>query len=484
MNNLHLVSSKKVFAQDRNYPLPSMLYTTVLWMMFSLSIITIGIIIIRFPYIEKDVSGIAFLPLAYAACFFLMISKRKHNLIHLLIYVFYSIQFLVIPILLAFAGRYDFSVYNPAIIKRVDMAVLLQCFVLCVLSLYMHYSQWTVSIVGKSTSVFSYSKKTVLLLLILVFIGIGLIARYPQFIYKFRLVVIGDSQDYFGYLAKSETVKQSMPLLVYHFGLWYIEIMKLLALYLVLIAIRAVCKHLELLGVLLSLVVILASCIITTEDKAITIFYAICYCLWLAKAYPSQLRRIAVLGCFGSIILILMVFVILPSGSSSGGYFVSSLLSKCNAYFNGTINVAGSLEMPTDDLARSFVGDIFRSIPMVNSLFKSYPMSYLVFNVTLGVDTEYYSEIIPIIGQGHYYLGFVGAALLPLLQLWVIKLMAKRMERSHSDFSFLCWSVGFLIYLFGLFLYDFFLTSCQFLNYALPALAVSLLISDRRKKNV
>ena len=90
---------------------------------------------------------------------------------------------------------------------------------------------------------------------------------------------------------------------------------------------------------------------------------------------------------------------------------IEQLSKRLNAYFSGFVNSATVYEMRGDKFTY-FWGDFFRSFPVIKGFFVDSPTTTELFNQTLGYDTIYNSQIIPL-SQVYFYFGYVGVLVIP-----------------------------------------------------------------------
>ena len=108
-----------------------------------------------------------------------------------------------------------------------------------------------------------------------------------------------------------------------------------------------------------------------------------------------------------------------------------------------------------------FAGDFLRSLPIVRGFFTSMPMSNELFNTALGYDTIYNSQIIPLEGQGYYYLWHIGTILFTIVHMHILKNYYHKMLYTSSSFTFYIYGTLTLLMAFGLVMYG------SFLNFSL-----------------
>ena len=454
----------------------------------ALVILSLIVFIVCCFNIEKTASNLRImilLPLFYFACLmfsFVLYHLRKVNVYLVLIHSFFVVQYLIIPLLIFVDGNYNWANYNPEISEHILEATFLQIFVLLLLTFL--FALQKNDLYEPRYFLVEYDKEqtryTDKLILFLIILSLLLIAVYPQLLSKFRLISFSKIEDYYTYLRSSESVKNSMPVLVYEFGLLLLKIVKLLLGYYLIVQVKRIIgqKH-PVFGIVLSLLIIGTLCLFTTEDKAASVFSGIVCLLLLAKMYAKESKRIIKISIVLMTTLVAVVFIA-PMVVSSKSMNLSYSL---NAYFSGTINVSGGFLMDGNNKMLMFIGDIFRSIPYVNHFFLDLPMSYIEFNRAIGYDAVYNSEIIPMISQGYFYFGVIGAVFLPFLLLFLAKKAIKKMLNSSSSFEFYTYSSLFLYLFLGVFLYDFALVISQVINYCLPIMIVYILTKRRKQYN-
>lgn len=434
--------------------------------------------------IENQLRWLILLPITHFICVLLLNILQKNintNLFNSLLFGFYLVQYQLYPLFMFCTGSVDLSRYSGNLYNKIPSAVLLQCVVLMFVWFYSVLSNNKISnfdILEPKDDYF-VSKRSKRLIVFLIIASIGLIIVYPQFLLKYRLIFYSDSNSYYSYLDASHSVKGSMPVFVYQFGLWMLQITKVLLVYYIVVFLwRKSRGKNQLIYILISTGVLTLSCIITTEDKAVTVFCALAVLLLMMRLYPAYIKTIIWFSTIFFMLFILGIFIILPMINSGS---LDILAYKLNAYFAGTVNVAGGLLMKRNNLLYSFMGDILRSIPMINHFFKNLPMSYLEYNSAIGYDTIYNSQIIPIISQGYYYFGYLGAIVYPILLIRFAKRKFNKMMSSNGSYEFFVYSMLFLFSFLGLYLYDLALTFSQIMNYCLPI--YMLYFISRRKRS-
>lgn len=452
--------------------------------MIFISIIGLFVCLINITSLPESSYSIILLPAIYIICLIILVCSKRRKKIHIIssfLMVFYSVQYLFFPLYICCSGTMNLNGYNIELKEHIADAVLLQSLVLICVTFYLMLSKKNNNICVSNNLIkkIENSKKSKRFIFILVFIAIVVLVVYPQFKLKFRFIFYSNNENYYSFLDASKTVRGSMPIYVYVLGLWFLQITKLLLIYYLIIFLWNLSKGKdESIYIILSAIVIGISCMITTEDKAATIFSAISIILLMLKLYPKKARNIVFF--LGGLLFtfILIGFFIIPMNKPNGSMIVAY---KLNAYFSGTINVAGGFLMDTSNRLTTFFGDILRSIPLINHYFTNLPMSYIEFNRALGYDIKYNSQIIPIISQGYYYFGIIGAILYPITLICIAKRFYNKMITSTFTFEFYKNAMLFVFSFLGLFLYDLALTFAQILNYCLPMCIIYFITKKGRK---
>jgi len=109
------------------------------------------------------------------------------------------------------------------------------------------------------------------------------------------------------------------------------------------------------------------------------------------------------------------------------------LSGTLNAYFSGPFNIAASIVMSksvgiTSRIA-TFFGDILNSIPFFPVFFKGMLTTPTLFNQSVKGIGSITTKIIPLVGQGYYYLSGLFA---PIISMFFVRI-ATRYEKAISN---------------------------------------------------
>lgn len=218
------------------------------------------------------------------------------------------------------------------------------------------------------------------------------------------------------------------------------------------------------------------------DDVMASIIAAISMFLLVTKLYPEKRKIIVEIICVAAAILFIFMFLIKPLLSSDDSSQAFSNLSlRLNAYFSGFANVAGTLEMDRGDRYHRLAGDMLRSLPIIKGFFTPWPRSMELFNQALGVDPVYNSQVVPLEGQGYYYLGYLGVVIMPIINTKLSFHYYQKLVNAKGTYSFFSYCFFTMLFALGLVMYDFFLTVYLALSYA-PLLMINNFILKRREE--
>ena len=110
------------------------------------------------------------------------------------------------------------------------------------------------------------------------------------------------------------------------------------------------------------------------------------------------------------------------------------------------------------------------------------PTTTELFNVALGYDTVYNSQIIPLEGQAYFYFGYIGVVLIPLIVLKVCFSFYNRSVNAQGSYDFFINCFFSLLVAFGIVMYDAFLIFDLCLIYV-PMLLINIFMKRRKERN-
>ena len=425
------------------------------------------------------------LPIVYIVGYYVWGVRTSNNavLIKKLIMLLMAVKMVLVPGLILInhglvVSRFDSSIYN-----YIPDAVLLQILEFIIVIVYVSFSNWTdysidynPIVIEKSSDEIAASRNVWRILGLCIVITIGTIIVYPSFLNRLRPIFFINETAEILWKQKADVALNSLPSILYYPLNWLFVESRLALAYMVIVKLHnsrvRLSDGMKLFLSLISTVVILI--LIVPDSVATSVYAALTLFLLLYMFYPGKRKSIVfvvVVVCVG---VILGAFVIMPM-TSGRGVSINYIASKLNAYFSGYLNTSAAVAMNNYSSSRfeMLAGDFLRSLPIVRGFFTSMPMSNELFNTALGYDTIYNSQIIPLEGQGYYYLWHVGTILFTFLHMHILKNYYHKMLNTSSSFTFYIYGTLTLLMAFGLVMYG------SFLNFSLILSQIPLLLINR-----
>lgn len=192
--------------------------------------------------------------------------------------------------------------------------------------------------------------------------------------------------------------------------------------------------------ILLSLLLLIPVMLIATETRAHSIEVALTVVTIIILLYGRRFTK------FIPILVIVMGYItIVGLFEKSGNEFNFAELSRTlTAYFSGPQNVAVAIGATSDfsSLGLAMIpADVITKIPYISSLFSQFfsETTNTIFNLAyISMEGRYIGQIIPSIGQGYSYFGFLLAPLVPCLAVWfALYFESKARKSSNIVFKFI-----------------------------------------------
>jgi len=169
-----------------------------------------------------------------------------------------------------------------------------------------------------------------------------------------------------------------------------------------------------------------------TPQKITSIQLSLVLFVILNLLYPYYSKKISFL-----IILNILFFSFLAL-SIKVGFTSKSLLNSLfqlsaitNVYFGGVFNVSASLAINNEISYKIILSDILRNIPFINYFFKNIPNTVNIFNnLILGEKQTYL--IIPMIGQGKFYFGYIFAPFFSIISILLALYYENKFKNSYT----------------------------------------------------
>lgn len=188
------------------------------------------------------------------------------------------------------------------------------------------------------------------------------------------------------------------------------------------------------------LIIVLSSSFIVGTSRFSIILPLVTGLYTILKLYKPYRKLLGVLSIALSFIFIVVSTTLKQqtiTGKSSYSTF-ESLNTELQIYFSGVSNVAHSINTRLIYEPFNIMGilsDLFKSVIYLNSLFGQNVSALNEYNVIFYGGGMSRDQILPIIGQGYLYFGFVLAPILTALTILVVMYLDKKIAKSPSVFK-------------------------------------------------
>lgn len=191
-------------------------------------------------------------------------------------------------------------------------------------------------------------------------------------------------------------------------------------------------------------------------SRASALLPGIACLFFFLKLFPEKKTKTMVL--ISTAIIVVAVTLTLYKNAYIGvneTYTFSSFTKYLQSYFVGPTNLAYSI-IANDQYGvsfswRTFMNDIFYGIPGMSNFFEAENRTTTLFNLTVYQGGTSRDQIIPTIGQGLFYFGYVFSILPVLLLIWLTTKLDKMFVESNNTmdaflYAFFAVSFGYFCF--------------------------------------
>ncbi|SOC44728.1 O-antigen polymerase [Salinicoccus kekensis] len=189
------------------------------------------------------------------------------------------------------------------------------------------------------------------------------------------------------------------------------------------------------------LIVIFISSFIVGTSRFSTILPLISGLFIVYVLYKNHRKIVSTLSTIAITLFLIISTLLKDRTFASEASTVTDILGDLNMnlqlYFSGITNVA--IAVQTSDFYPSFkidsiMNDIFRSVVLINSFFDSDISALEMFNVVFYNGGLARDQILPMIGQGYLYFGFILAPIFSLIILLIMMVLDKKSKNEKNIF--------------------------------------------------
>lgn len=204
--------------------------------------------------------------------------------------------------------------------------------------------------------------------------------------------------------------------------------------------------------------------------------------------FNKHKKSISILSIISVIFVVLLTSILKAStinsqNSTIQGFF-SDLNNNLQLYFSGLNNVA--IAVQTSDIYTNFnfesiMSDITRSVVLINSFFHNEESALTDFNITFYNGGFARDQILPMIGQGYLYFGFILAPIFTVIILLLLMYFDSKTITMNNLFSRFIYAYAALK--IGLFMMANFTILLSFLTNNFLVLLLIAMLNNRLKSN-
>ncbi len=417
----------------------------IYYLFFAALLSVAGLIIAMILYIDRNaehyISHLYLLPLFYT-CYTMgtmVLVKRMSGSISIFGMVgMYFLKDVLNPFFLML-GNYQIMTKNTEIFLYFDKAILLMIYeTTCVYTLLIMSSASERRMKKRESSVKPGVLFRITISLMILLIG-GILAVYPSLSGRFHTILeIGKPETYIP--VRSWRVSGREPLgLVDTLMRAIFTLVQIIfpAYFVVKIHNKYGRKH-ETRAIAYMLLV--AGCLffVMTGENANTVFAAVAVLIMICALYFERVRKYIPMIAAGG--LLFVIAALLGKGGAFAGEnrnLLYELSQIFNAYFGGVANVAAACLLKETSDQIYLATDFFRSVPFISSFFSGMAgvSSVVAFNDVFWGFTGRSDQLLPSVGQGALYFGYICAPVIPCF-FAMLTMKLEKMAKGTANYYF------------------------------------------------
>lgn len=314
----------------------------------------------------------------------------------------YFLKMVLTPIVMRY-GNYSSLAINYDIYFNSNKAIFLLSYEYFFISaiIYLYYKFYPGDIrynIDEINDIKNISPKSILLLIVMILIASVMCFLYPHMISYFEILLFKDSKQY-EYLS-------SIPGYIFFTTTYLMDIIKfIIPIFIIRKIYNLKCK--EDVKLVTSFIIVLIFMTIMSPQKSESIFTGIAQLILLATMYTKGRNLFIKFIKLLIPVVFFMIFIKVGIDFSSS-VLISELSNIVQAYFSGVSNIAAALSLHRTDISLDvFIGDILGNFAFLGKIFNVYPNTNEMFNNIFFSYSGRVDQIIPAIGQGYFYFGYI-----------------------------------------------------------------------------
>lgn len=416
---------------------------------FLIFLLITGILIINNDFAVSLL--LPFAPLFYGLMFFVVYQFRYtafDSFVVLIIFVMWFVRLVVNPCIFVLSG-YATNIRTPAGTDNLEFAVLLMCYELFAVTIYLVSSKKISSITVSDTTTEQNSdrrikqivKWIIVLLFLLACLAILVDRRVIVSVSTIFQKLAGHTESTRERVKEPAVLKSETNLAFELFVncVYYLQIL-IPACLLSFTVDRHSWSGKTSKGYWLSLFAVLSAVLITTDDNINSVCILMAALLVVFYNYRKKMDKhipLLVLGLGVFILAFLFSKVGFDSKNAPALHDISIIL---NAYFSALPNVSVGFSTVIEDKLATFFGDVVSGVPYMMFFFRGYPQSVTFYNEAVYGYSGMKNQIMPLISAGYQYLGVLAPAFTVFIYSVALK-MEERMKRSRTILNQMIYAV-------------------------------------------
>lgn len=451
------------------------------------SSIAVTIILFNDPTLPPTRNFLPFLPMVFTfGCIvFINIYSYIYKNIAITIIVFtYYVRLVITPFFMKFSN-YQRSEIVANVDNTFNTAITLMIFEYFLVFLILSLFGGKFCLAAKNVEVSkklelpdkSYKSARLLLIFLSLFI-IACVLLYPDILNNYKFFVFLSEEQSINWYRNYNLAKETVPIFIFYISTWAINIVKNIWILVLILNLRK--RGAKKINLFISITIIILNALISSGDTAYSLYFSLAFLIVLTYLYPNR-KRIIIL--FTSLLILIVAVLgllslsLASSENSSGAFF--NISNTLQAYFNGPVNVAAALMVNKVNTYSLILADFFTSLPLLRTFFTHMINSTGVFNEVMYGSNGTGGQILPSVGLGKLYFGFILAPLFSCIFTYQsMRYGSKFSQETRLPYKFLYQFISIILACIPV-LYNYYIFLIGLFTYILPTWIIIVFMTKR-----
>lgn len=373
------------------------------------------------------------LPFIYGVAYTLVLGNAvfyRPKLFLIIFTVINYIRYSILPFLISYTGYFGGRATIPPTIHQFSYAVLLMVYEIIIVSFFIYIGTRRYNINLNVLKIFNFENKNYFIYKLFALLTIVLMLFNIRVLNQFNFIKTS-SQSLVVYGNYSKYSAETSVL--FKFSGYLLNILKQIVLVLLIykLGIKYQKKKNKIYFYFAMIVGLLNITIYYGANRSDLLLQSIATLIILYSIFSKEKRKIFTVVGLLSVFMVIIVSISRQHSVISSQHILLGLTDTIQIYLGGPYNVALSIDMANKYSSYrnlfTLIGDLTRSVLGVNFIAKKFVdvLSTDLFNWRIFGPTDYGTQILPMIGQGYFYFGFIFA---PIFEILFVK-FSFRLER-------------------------------------------------------